>query len=55
MLIQHIETESKRLNISRLYLKVSNENSRAIRGYEKNGYRVFKNESAYMLMEKRLT
>lgn len=54
-IVQYIESESKKNNVSRLFLKVSKSNLRAIKAYEKNGFTVAGEYSAYFVMAKNLT
>jgi RimJ/RimL family protein N-acetyltransferase len=51
-IVQYVEFESKKLNISNLYLKVGKSNIRAIKTYEKNGFNVAIDHSEYFVMTK---
>lgn len=51
-IIQYVESESKKFNIASLYLKVGKLNIRAIKAYEKNGFKVAGIYSEYFLMTK---
>ncbi len=53
-IIQKIENESKKLKISKLYLKVTKLNLRAIKAYEKNGFRVDNQFSETIRMSKQI-
>jgi RimJ/RimL family protein N-acetyltransferase len=53
-IIQKIERESKKLKISKLYLKVTKLNLRAIKAYEKNGFRVDSQFSETIQMSKQI-
>lgn len=51
-IIQHIENESKKLNISKLYLKVTRLNPRAAKAYEKSGFCIDSEFPEYIQMSK---
>jgi RimJ/RimL family protein N-acetyltransferase len=53
-IVRHIEAEARKLQLSRLYLKVSWLNPRALRSYEKNGYSVLEELERYCLMGKQI-
>lgn len=51
-IVEHAESESKKFNVSSLYLKVGKSNLRAIKAYEKNGFNVDSDNPEYFVMVK---